>query len=163
MSIIKELKTNNDKALLRTEEEIDSLFSEIKTKNLSVDKDLDLTIRMALKKVKLQKYYASKLKEYEIKIVAPPIDSNTQKSPKDKTVQTKIINNSSKTPKKKSKKKKKLIKEVELFQSEPIKAQPKPKRIVLFDTLEKIDGLVKYLKLNKEDNNAVIESWIRNI
>lgn len=159
MSIIKELKTNKDKALLRTEEEIDSLFSEIKAKNVPVDKDLDLTIRMTLQKVKLQKYYTSKLKEYEIKIVASPKDNKTQKTPEDKTVQTKIVKNSSKTPKKKSKKKKKLIKEVELLQSVPIKAQPK--RIVLFDTLAKIDCLVKYLKANKDDNNAVIESWIR--
>ena len=93
MSIIKELKTNKDKALLRTEEEIDSLFSEIKTKNISVDKDLDLTIRMALQKVKLQKYYVSKLKEYEIKIVPSPKNNNTQKPPENNTVQTKIINN----------------------------------------------------------------------
>ena len=151
MSIIKELKTNKDKALLRTEEEIDSLFSEIKAKNVSVDKDLDLTIRMTLQKVKLQKYYASKLKEYEIKIVASPKDNKTQKTPEDKTVQTKIVKNSSKTPKKKSKKKKKLIKEVELLQSVPIKAQPKC--IVLFDTLAKIDCLVKYLKANKINYN----------
>ena len=72
-----------------------------------------------------------------------PKDNKTQKTPEDKTVQTKIVKNSSKTPKKKSKKNKKLIKEMELLESEPIKVQPK--RIVLFDTLEIIDCLITLL------------------
>lgn len=49
---------------LRTKEEIDELFSELKALGQVIDNKLDFTIRMAIQKVKLQQYYEEMLVEY---------------------------------------------------------------------------------------------------
>ena len=83
---------------LRTKEEIDELFSELKALGQVIDNKLDFTIRMAIQKVKLQQYYEEMLVEYRSL-------TKTNESPESTIIKpTKVIKN---TAGKKTKKKKK--------------------------------------------------------
>ncbi len=83
---------------LRTKEEIDELFSEMKALGQVIDNKLDFTIRMAIQKVKLQQYYEEMLVEYRSLTKTNESIESTIIKP------TKVIKN---TAGKKTKKKKK--------------------------------------------------------
>ena len=81
MELYKKLKDNNGSIHLKTKEEVDQLFSEMQDLNVSVDKNLDFNIRMAIQKVKLQQYYEVKLEEYKSLSHNPVIKSEISEPP----------------------------------------------------------------------------------
>jgi len=99
MELYKKLKDNNGSIHLKTKEEVDQLFSEMQDLNVSVDKNLDFNIRMAIQKVKLQQYYEVKLEEYKSLSHNPVIKSEISEPP----VATRAVEKK-KTKKKKRKK-----------------------------------------------------------
>ena len=86
---------------LRTREEIDELFTEIKAQGQVIDNEMDYAIRMAIQKVKLQLYYEEKLVEYKSLVKATGNRESTK-------IQPNII------PKAKAKKKTKRKKQTSL-------------------------------------------------
>lgn len=101
MGLIQDLKTNIGVFCLRTKEEVDMLFVEIRERGQTIDKQLDYAIRMALRKVKLQLYYEEKLAEYK------PLSETSKRSESVNIAPTKAIKTESKKKAKKHTKKKK--------------------------------------------------------
>lgn len=161
MGVLERLKMKGETSSLKTTEEVDELFDELKLKHRPIDKELDLKIRMSMQKLKLQKYYESKLKEGNIKIAATSPKANANQNNSINKIASTYFANQEKAVKKKKKKKHKLVPEVSLTPAKPAKPITQPKQS-LFNNLRKIDILIKFVKENKDDFNAVIEKWIRN-
>lgn len=161
MGVLDRLNKKDGTSSLRTIKEVDELFDELKSKNRSIDKELDLTIRMSMQKLKLQKYYESKLKEGNIKIAATSSKTVSNQNASINKIASTYFANQEKAVKKKKRKKHKLVPEVSLIQAKPARPVTQPKQ-TLFNDLKKIDVLIKFVKENKDDFNAVIEKWIRN-
>lgn len=161
MGVLDRLKKKDEASSLKTTEEVDELFDELKSKHRTIDKELDLTIRMSMQKLKLQKYYESKLKENDIKVGVTSSKANANQNKSINKIASTYFANQEKAQKKKKKKKHKLVPEVSLTPAKPAKPITQPKQS-LFNNLRKIDILIKFVKENKDDFNAVIEKWIRN-
>lgn len=161
ISLLETIRNNNGRVVLNSEDIIDRLFSELEAKNASVNQDLDLKIRMAIQKVKLQKYYVSKLEEYKkSKILTTP--------------KITIPSESKHTKKSKKKKENNKEKEVIIAEKKEIKEEDKIERgakclnrlssilTKLFYSSNSIDFIVEYFKKNRNKLDAVTEIWIRN-
>ena len=64
LNIVNKLLSGDSSFCFRTTEEIDMLFQELWDNKIHIDKKLDVSVRLATHKVKLQLYYTDHLKEY---------------------------------------------------------------------------------------------------
>lgn len=140
--------------LLRTIEDIDTFFHEMEAQRRSISKELDLDIRMSLKKVNLQIYYDAKLKEYRKKTPMPSIVI-TQPKPQ----VTNNLKEEAKIPivvkseKKKKKKKERHIRSID----------PNAVRLpyITVRSLSDVETIVAYFKANEKDLNPITDYWVR--
>lgn len=150
-NILKQIRKVDGGIVLRNEKEIDKLFSELEEQKLSIDNGLDFAIRMAMKKIKLQKYYELKLKEFQSKVpqrIAKPSDTNTNKGNESK----KLSKAEKKKLKAENKQREILRKKYEIALS---------KSLTYFYTFKTIDILINFLKENRNEFDEITESWIR--
>ena len=152
VKILKLFQNGEDNIVIHSEDEINQLFNDLNAQNLTVDNKLDIAIRMAIRKVKLQKYYNEKLKENREQI---------KKHNAGAVIFAATIN--------KKKNKKKLSKEERVEKSEIIKQTVDIQRKKIEDVLSKlfytsntIDHIIDFLKRNKKEYDAITEKWIRN-
>ena len=71
-NLFESLQIKDGRIVLRSEEDIDMLFLEFEKRRLPIANNLDTIIRMSIQKLKLQKYYAAKLKDYRKWLVETP-------------------------------------------------------------------------------------------
>ena len=152
VKILKQFQNGEDNIVIHSEDAIDQLFNDLNAQNLTVDNKLDLAIRMAIRKVKLQKYYNEKLKENKEQL---------QKNNAGAIIFAATIN------KKKNKKKQNKDERVErsVITKQAIDIQKKNIEGVLsklFYTSNTIDNVINFLKRNKMKYDAITEYWIRN-
>lgn len=140
--------------VLRTIEDIDTFFHEMEAQRRPIGKELDLDIRMSLKKVKLQLYYDAKLKEYRKKY---PMPSNGITEPKPRI--TKNIKEEQKIPivaKQEKKKKKKEEKQIRSIDPNAVRLS-----YITVRTPADVDTIVAYFKANEKDLNPITDYWVR--
>ncbi len=65
MGLLQNIKNKNASFFLRTKEEVEQLFAELRESHIILDSQWDFNIRMALKKVKLQFYYEELALKYK--------------------------------------------------------------------------------------------------
>lgn len=150
MGILDDLMNNSIICHLRTTEEINTLFDELEQRSQPIDDKLDLDIRMAIQKVKLQQYYESKLKGYKARITMPSTD-RISPSP--------AITNDKKEEKKKSKKTKRNKKD----EAPPRIIDPEAVRLpyITIRTNADVDTIVDFFKANEKDLNPITYYWAR--
>jgi len=151
-NLFESLQIKDGRIVLRNEEDIDMLFQELEKRRHSIANNLDTIIRMSIQKLKLQKYYAAKLKDYRKWLVETP-------SPKASisnagTISKAQIKKLSKAERKRIREEKRKI--VREKVNNVLSAT-----LYYFYTFKTVDSVVNYLKEHREEFDVVIESWIR--
>lgn len=150
-NLFQSLQIKDGRIVLRSEEDIDMLFQEFEKRRLPIANNLDTIIRMSIQKLKLQKYYSAKLKDYRKWLVEAPAHkasiSNTG------IISKTQIKKLSKAERKKLREEgRKLVREkIEKSLSAPL---------YYFYTFKTVDSVVNYLKEHREVFDAIIENWI---
>ena len=151
-SLFQSLQIKDGRIVLRNEEDIDMLFLEFEKRRHPIANNLDTIIRMSIQKLKLQKYYASKLKDYRKWLV----DSSALIASASNTnvISKAQIKKLSKAERKELREeRRKLVRQkIERSLSAPL---------YYFYTFKTIDSVVNYLKEHRDIFDSVIESWIR--
>lgn len=151
-NLFQNLHIKDGRIVLHSEEDIDLLFQELEKRRHPIANNPDTIIRMSIQKLKLQKYYSAKLKDYR-KWLA---DSTAPKASVSNTIAV-----SNMQMKKLSKAERKKIREEnrEIVRKKIAKTLSAP--LYYFYTFKTIDSVVNYLKEHREEFDAIIENWIR--
>lgn len=151
-NIYQSLPIKDGRIVLRSEEDIDMLFQEFEKRRRPIGNNLDTIIRMSIQKLRLQKYYSAKLKDYRKWLV----DSN---APKASVPNKEIISKTQKKHLTKAERKRIREEERKLVREKIKRSLSAP--LYYFYTFKTIDSVVNYLKEHREEFDVVIENWIR--
>ena len=143
--ILEKILNPKEDFYIHSEEEIDMLFDELRSSKLEIRSNHDYAIRLAIKKVKLQKYYESKLREYRGK----GLNESTKKNE---------VKQESMLPKKDepSKRKRKRIKKIE----EKITKEIEKKKKIINNTRKENNPVEKPQKREYSFEALKKKTWI---
>jgi len=151
-NLFESLQIKDGRIVLRNEEDIDMLFQELEKRRHPIANNLDTIIRMSIQKLKLQKYYAAKLKDYRKWLVETPAPKASISNAG--TISKAQIKKLSKAERKRIREEKRKI--VREKVNKVLSAT-----LYYFYTFKTVDSVVNYLKEHREEFDVVIESWIR--